>query len=130
MQIIDEGLFIKLLPDKGMILTDRATETMRAEEIYLGKSDSANNYKDIPVEPKTDLTVTDTLGMLEESGIDANDKNEMNAHEGIKEWINPKESQKPYNKSDKCYYKEQFWISTIDNNISEPGSFANTWINI
>ena len=51
MQIIDEGLFIKLLPDEGMILTDKATETMRAEEIYLGKTDSADNYKDIPVEP-------------------------------------------------------------------------------
>ena len=59
MQIIDEGLFIKLLPDEGMILTDVATETMRAEEIYLGKTDSADNYKDIPIdtpipEPKTE----------------------------------------------------------------------------
>ena len=60
MQIIDEGLFIKLLPDEGMILTDVSTETMRAEEIYLGKTDSANAYKDIPIdtpipEPKTEI---------------------------------------------------------------------------
>jgi hypothetical protein len=48
MRIIDEGQFIKLLPDDGMILTDVATETMRAEEIDLGKSDSSDNYKDIP----------------------------------------------------------------------------------
>ena len=59
MQIIDEGFFIKLLPNEGMILTDVSTETMRAEEIYLGKSDSADNYKDIPIdtpipEPKTE----------------------------------------------------------------------------
>lgn len=59
MQIIDEGLFIKLLPDEGMILTDVSTEAMRAEEIYLGKTDSANAYKDIPIdtpipEPKTE----------------------------------------------------------------------------
>ena len=59
MQIIDEGLFIKLLPDEGMVLTDVLTETMRAEEIYLGKTDSADNYKDIPIgtpipEPKTE----------------------------------------------------------------------------
>lgn len=59
MQIIDESLFIKLLPDEGMILTDVSTETMRAEEIYLGKTDSADNYKDIPIdtpipEPKTE----------------------------------------------------------------------------
>lgn len=59
MQIIDEGFFIKLLPNEGMILTDVSTETMRAEEIYLGKTDSANAYKDIPIdtpipEPKTE----------------------------------------------------------------------------
>ena len=73
MQIIDEGLFIKLLPDEDMILTDKATETMRAEEIYLGKTDSADNYKDIPVEPETDLTVNDTLEILNEFGVDTND---------------------------------------------------------
>ena len=56
MRIIDEGQFIKLLPDDGMILTDVATETMRAEEIDLGKSDSADNYKDIPIpEPTSDV---------------------------------------------------------------------------
>ena len=59
MQIIDEDLFVKLLPNEGMILTDVSTETMRAEEIYLGKTDSADNYKDIPIdspipEPKTE----------------------------------------------------------------------------
>ena len=59
MQKIDTGLFIKLLPNKDMILTDVATETMRAEEICLGKSDSENDYKDTPIdtpipEPKTD----------------------------------------------------------------------------
>lgn len=56
MRIIDEGQFIKLLPDNGMVLTDVATETMRAEEIDLGKSDSADNYKDIPIpEPTSDV---------------------------------------------------------------------------
>lgn len=56
MKIIDEGLYTKLLPDDGMILTDVATETMRAEEIDLGKSDSAENYKDIPIpEPTSDV---------------------------------------------------------------------------
>lgn len=54
MQIIDEGFFIKLLPDEGMILTDVSAETMRAEEIYLGKTDSADNYKDIPI-PTDDI---------------------------------------------------------------------------
>lgn len=52
MQIIDEGLFIKILPDEGMVLTDKATETMKAEEIDLAISDNADNYKDIPIEPE------------------------------------------------------------------------------
>lgn len=73
MQIIDEGFFIKLLPDEDMILTDVSTETMRAEEIYLGKSDSVDNYKDIPIEPETDLTVNNTLEILNEFGVDTND---------------------------------------------------------
>ena len=74
MKIIDEGLYTKLLPDDGMILTDVATETMRAEEIDLGKSDSAENYKDIPIpEPTGDLTVDDTLAMLNELGVETDD---------------------------------------------------------
>ncbi|WP_316607841.1 hypothetical protein [uncultured Ruminococcus sp.] len=71
MRTIDEGLFIKLLPDEGMILTDVATETMRTGEIDLGKSDSADNYKDIPI---PDLTVDDTLQMLNQLGVDTNDQ--------------------------------------------------------
>lgn len=75
MRKIDEGLFIKLLPDDGMILTDVATETMRSMEIDLGKSDSAENYKDIPIEPEPagDLTVSDTPQMLNQMGVSTND---------------------------------------------------------
>ena len=45
-----------------MILTDKTTETMRAEEIDLATSDSADNYKDIPIdtpipEPKTETDI-------------------------------------------------------------------------
>lgn len=71
MRKIDEGQFIKLLPEDGMVLTDVATEIMRAEEIDLGKSDSADNYKDI--QPTGDLTVDDTLEMLNELGVDTDD---------------------------------------------------------
>ena len=75
MKIIDEGLYTKLLPDDGMALTDVATETMRAEEIDLGKSDSAENYKDIPIpEPTGDLTVNDTLQMLNQMGVETDDQ--------------------------------------------------------
>ena len=79
MKIIDEEQFIKLLPDDEMILTDVATEAMRAEEIDLGKNDSADNYKDIsedtPIpEPTGGLTVNDTLQMLNELGVDTVDQ--------------------------------------------------------
>ncbi len=38
----------KLTASKGMVITDKATETMRATEIYLGKEDSEDNYIEIP----------------------------------------------------------------------------------
>ena len=56
MELIEKQVLLKeLRPSKGMILTDKETETMRAEVIYLGKEDSENNYieieeTDIPIE--------------------------------------------------------------------------------
>ena len=48
MELIEKQVILKeLRPSKGMILTDKETETMRAEVIYLGKEDSENNYKEI-----------------------------------------------------------------------------------
>ena len=32
---------------EGMVITDTATETMRAKTIYLGKEDSVKKYKEI-----------------------------------------------------------------------------------
>lgn len=48
MELIEKQVILKeLRPSKGMILTDKETETMRAEVIYLGKEDSENNYIEI-----------------------------------------------------------------------------------
>lgn len=48
MELIEKQVTLKeLRPSQGMILTDKETETMRAEVIYLGKEDSENNYKEI-----------------------------------------------------------------------------------
>ena len=38
----------KLTASEGMVITDIETETMRAREVWLGKSDSEENYKEIP----------------------------------------------------------------------------------
>ena len=37
----------KLTASDGMVITDTATETMRAKQLYLGKEDSEENYKEI-----------------------------------------------------------------------------------
>lgn len=37
----------KLTARYGMVITDIATETMRAKMVYLGKEDSEENYKEI-----------------------------------------------------------------------------------
>lgn len=50
MELIEKQVTLKeLRPSQGMILTDKETETMRAEVIYLGKEDSENNYKEIEI---------------------------------------------------------------------------------
>lgn len=38
----------KLTASDGMAITDLETETMRAAEVWLGKGDSEENYKEIP----------------------------------------------------------------------------------
>lgn len=38
----------KLVASEGMVITDNETETMRAIEVWLGKSDSEENYREIP----------------------------------------------------------------------------------
>lgn len=37
----------KLTASEGMMITDLETETMRAAEVWLGKGDSEENYKEI-----------------------------------------------------------------------------------
>ena len=37
----------KLEASEGMVITDKATETMRAKVVYLGVADSPENYKEI-----------------------------------------------------------------------------------
>ena len=59
MEIIQNENIRELIPSDGMVLTDKLTETMRAEILYLGKEDSPENYKEI----ETDIP-------LEEEGVE------------------------------------------------------------
>lgn len=47
----------KLSAGDGMTITDKETETMRSKEVYLGKEDSEENYKEI--DENTPLSETD-----------------------------------------------------------------------
>ena len=108
----------KIRQDQTGALYDEAIDVENAPYTY--------TETDIPAE-------SDIYPQLETDLIVQNNNMEnkvLNMYTDIKEWRDPKDSKDSYNRGDKCYYKEQFWISAIDNNISEPGGFANTWINI
>lgn len=64
MELIEKQVILKeLRPSKGMILTDKETETMRAEILYLGKEDNPENYKEIdkdtPIEDEDEAIIED-----------------------------------------------------------------------
>lgn len=40
----------KLTANEGMAITDKATQTMRAEFVFLGKEDTEENYIEIPAD--------------------------------------------------------------------------------
>ena len=49
----------KFTASEGMVITDIETETMRATEVWLGKGDSEENYREIPEDtplPHTEIT--------------------------------------------------------------------------
>lgn len=108
----------KVKQDQTSVLYDEAIDIEGASYTYTETDIPAE--LDIEPQSETDLTVEDN---------DIENKI-LNIYTNIEEWKNPKDTGNPYNKGDKCYYKEQFWVSTIDDNISEPGGLANTWINI
>ena len=52
----------KLTASDGMVITDTATETMRAKTVYLGKEDSEENYKEIDENtPLPELTESEEI---------------------------------------------------------------------
>ena len=49
MRLIEKnGLRLLCADDENNVITDIETETMRAAEVWLGKGDSEENYKEIP----------------------------------------------------------------------------------
>lgn len=119
----------KIRQDQTGTLYDEAIDVENAPYTY--------TEMDIPAESDINPTPIDEEIVQKAEAFDYpteqdnNIKNKiLNIYTDIEEWKNPKDTGNSYNKSDKCYYKEQFWVSTIDNNISEPGGLANTWINI
>ena len=48
---IDTYTMTKLTADEGMVLTDKATRTVRSTVLYLGDGDTPENYIEIPDDP-------------------------------------------------------------------------------
>lgn len=46
------------------------------------------------------------------------------------QWVQPQGAHDAYKIGKKVSHNGKHWINTYDNNIYEPGSLANTWINI
>ena len=73
MEIIQNENIRELIPSEGMVLTDKLTETMRAEILYLGKGDNPENYKEIdkdtPIEDEDEATIEDYEEALNELGV-------------------------------------------------------------
>ena len=45
---MDTSIIRKISANNGMVLTDTATKTLRANMIYLGIADEESNYEEIP----------------------------------------------------------------------------------
>lgn len=59
---MSESVIRKLTASDGMVITDTATETLRASVIYLGVEDDESNYKEIPEDtPLSDEATTEDL---------------------------------------------------------------------
>lgn len=63
------GLRILMPENKNNVITDVDTETMRAQQIYLGKNDSVENYqeidKDTPL-PDNELSAKEQIEKISE----------------------------------------------------------------
>lgn len=73
MEIIQNENIRELIPSEGMVLTDKLTETIRAEILYLGKEDNPDNYKEIdkdtPIIDEDEATIEDYEEALNELGV-------------------------------------------------------------
>lgn len=118
----------KIRQDQTGTLYDEAIDVENASYTYT----ETDILVESDIEPSPDEDIREKAEAFDyPTEQDNNIKNKiLNIYTDVEEWKNPKDTGNPYNKGDKCYYKEQFWVSTVDNNISEPGGLANTWINI
>ncbi len=69
---MDTSIIRKLTASEGMVITDIATENLRAKILFLGIEDSESNYKEVPADTplSTDEATTEDLyNALAELGV-------------------------------------------------------------
>ena len=70
---IEDKAYIRTTSDEGMMIRKDGTEEMYSEAVDTEEAGFTYTETDIPAE-KDELTVEDTLKMLEELGVDTDDE--------------------------------------------------------
>ena len=129
---------VKAYSDKNVMierdgaLYSEADDFAYQQRVYTETDISIDPQPETDIQQKSEVSNYLTENNNNNNNIKTQELNNkiIDIYNKIENWVNPKENQKPYNKGDKCYYKNEYWVSTVDNNISKPDSLANTWINI
>lgn len=70
---MDTSIIRKISANNGMVLTDTATKTLRANMIYLGIADEESNYEEIPentpLPDDGEATIDDLYNVLAKLGV-------------------------------------------------------------
>lgn len=70
---MDTSIIRKISANNGMVLTDTATKTLRANVIYLGIPDEESNYEEIPentpLPDDGEVTIDDLYNALAKLGV-------------------------------------------------------------
>lgn len=70
---MDTSIIRKISANNGMVLTDTATKTLRANMIYLGIADEESNYEEIPentpLPDDGEVTIDDLYNALAKLGV-------------------------------------------------------------
>lgn len=71
---IEDRQYVRTASNEGMMIRKDGTEEMYSEAVDLEEAGFTYTETDIPIEPDREVTLEDTLGMLNELGVDTDDQ--------------------------------------------------------